>query len=190
MPRIEPLSPPYTPEQEARISPYRPRNTKAPPLAIFRTFARHPALQDAVMGLGRFHLVAEPGKSASLSPRDREIVIDRVCARCGCEYEWGVHVTTFAEQMGLTAEQVTATVRGGADDAAWSARDRLLIRLVDELHDTAAVTDDLWRAVAAEWTQEQILELLILAGWYHAVSYAVNGARLEPESWAARFPQA
>jgi len=190
MPRIELLSPPYTPEQEARITPYSTRGSAVSPLAIFRAFASHPALQDATKSLGRFHLVPEPPRSATLSQRDREIVIDRVCARCDCEYEWGVHVTTFAYRVGLTPAQVTATVRGGSDDPAWPPRDQLLIRLVDELHDTAALSDDLWRALAAEWQQAQILELLILTGWYHSVAYLVNGVRLDPEPWAARFPQA
>ncbi|HEV7760231.1 MAG TPA: hypothetical protein VGO78_14620 [Acidimicrobiales bacterium] len=30
--------------------------------------------------------------------RDREIVIDRTCARCGCQYEWGVHVAFFGDR--------------------------------------------------------------------------------------------
>jgi len=190
MPRIEPLSPPYTPEQEARIGAYMRRNAKVPPLAIFRTYARHPALQDAVKPLGRFHLVSEPGRSVSITLRAREIVIDRVCARCRCEYEWGVHIASFARAAGLTREQVRATASGDANDLAWSEeQDRLLIRLVDELHDTAAVSDALWRDLAVHWSETQLLELLILAGWYHAVSYLANGVRMELEPWAPRFPQ-
>ena len=42
--------------------------------------------------LGSFLL----SKRYALSLREREIVIDRVCARCGCAYEWGVHVAAFA----------------------------------------------------------------------------------------------
>jgi 4-carboxymuconolactone decarboxylase len=182
------LSPPYTPEQQTRIGAYMRRDATVPPLAIFRTFARHPALQDAIKPLGRFHLMRDAETSGSLVLRDREIVIDRVCARCGCEYEWGVHVASFARDVGLTPEQVAATARGSADDPAWSLRDRLLIRLVDELHDTAAISDDLWQALAAEWSEQQLLELLILAGWYHAVSYLVNGVRMECEPWTPRFP--
>ncbi len=189
MPRIEPLSPPYTPEQEARVGAYMRKGATVPPLAIFRTFARHPALQDAIKSLGRFHLVPDAERGASLAPRDREIVIDRVCARCGCEYEWGVHVVSFARELGLTPAQVVATARGGGADPAWSERDRLLIRLVDELHETAAVSDQLWQALAAQWSEEQLLELLVLAGWYHAVAYLANGVRLELEPWAARFPR-
>ena len=188
MPRIEPLLPPYTPEQEARIGAHMRKGATVPPLAIFRTFARHPALQEALQSLGRFHLADDPGKSASLPPRDREIVIDRVCARCGCEYEWGVHVASFAKKVGLSPAQVTATVRGDADDPAWSERDRLLIRLVDDLHDGASVSDGLWQALTAQWSEMQLLELLILAGWYHAVSYLANGVQMELEPWAPRFP--
>ena len=190
MPRIEPLSPPYTPEQEARIGAYMRRDAKVPPLAIFRTYARHPALQDAIKPLGRFHLIPEPGRSLSITLRAREIVIDRVCARCRCEYEWGVHVASFAREAGLTPEQVRATASGDANDPAWSEEhDRLLIRLVDELHDTAAVSDALWRELAMRWSETQLLELLTLAGWYHAVSYLINGVCMELEPWAPRFPQ-
>lgn len=188
MQRIAPISPPYTPEQEARIGSFMSKGAKVAPLAIFRTFARHPALQDAMKSLGRFYLAADAGASATLAARDREIVIDRVCARCGCEYEWGVHVASFAKKVGLTPAQVAATVRGDADDPAWSERDRLLIRLVDELHDGAAVSDPLWQALAAHWSETELLEVLILAGWYHAISYLANGVGIELESWAPRFP--
>jgi hypothetical protein len=69
--------------------------------------------------------------------RHREIVIDRTCARCGCAYEWGVHVAFFSRRVELTPEQVRATVLGKADDPAWVHEERYLIQLVDELHDSA-----------------------------------------------------
>jgi len=64
------------------------------------------------------------------------------------------------------------------------------VRLVDELHDTARVSDELWAALARHWTEPQLLELLLLAGWYHAISFVGNGARVALEDWAARFPPA
>jgi len=188
MSRIEPVSPPYTPEQEARIGTFKVGETMVPPLAIFRTFASHPELQDAMKSLGRFYLRSGAGGAASITLRDREVVIDRVCARCGCEYEWGVHIAFFGEQVELTAPQVTATVRGDASDPAWPERDRLLIRLVDELHDDASISESLWLALAAVWSRAQLLELLILAGWYHAIAYLANGIKLDFEPWAPTFP--
>ena len=29
----------------------------------------------------------------------------------------------------------------------------------------------------------------IQAGWYHAIAYAIHGAGVQPEGWAAHFPQ-
>ena len=53
-------------------------------------------------------------------------------------------------------------------------RDSLLLRLVDELHDSSSVSDALWEELAALWTEPQLIELLMLAGWYHAISYTVH----------------
>lgn len=77
---------------------------------------------------------------------------------------------------------------GDAEDPAWADRDRLLIRLVDELHDTCCISDGLWSALAAVYRDDQLLELVIIAGWYRLISYVINALRIELEPWAARFP--
>jgi hypothetical protein len=84
----------------------------------------------------------------TVAPREREIVIHRTCARAGADYEWGVHAVAFAPAVGLSDEQIVATAVGEADDPAWSERDALLVRLADELHDSATVSDELWGALA------------------------------------------
>jgi 4-carboxymuconolactone decarboxylase len=184
--RIRHLDPPYEADVESALTAMMPPGGQQEPLKLFRTFAHNLPMAEAMHGLGRYVL----GRASSISLRDREIVIDRVCARCGAEYEWGVHVTYFGERAQLTDGQIRATVVGGADDPAWPERDRLLIRMVDELHDTSTVSDELWTELAAEWSEAQILDLLLLTGWYHAISYMANGARVELEDWAARFPAA
>jgi hypothetical protein len=68
-----------------------------PPILLFRTFAYNLAMSKAMGLWGGYEL----SKNLSLSMRDREIVIDRVCARCNCEYEWGVHIAFFAERVDL-----------------------------------------------------------------------------------------
>ena len=77
----------------------------APPLMLFRVMAGNARAWEKF----RAGSLLDRGP---LSLREREIVIDRTCARTGCEYEWGVHVATFAEAAHLTDEQVRATVRG------------------------------------------------------------------------------
>ena len=123
----------------------------------------------------------------SIPLREREIVIDRACARCGCEYEWGVHVAFFAERVGLTPEQVAAVA--GGDPAALPERERLLLRLVDALHDDAQVDDPLWAALRGHFSEEQLVELVALAGFYHLISFVANALRIPLEPYGARFPR-
>jgi alkylhydroperoxidase family enzyme len=181
-PRIAPLEPPFdakTQELLAKINPPGAPNI----LALFRVLATHPALVERAKVWGSLFL----GANALLALRDREVVIDRVCARCGAEYEWGVHVAAFADAAGFSAAEVAAIAQPAADITLLPARDQLLVRLVDELHGTATVSDALWEALAAVWTPPQLIELLMLAGWYRAISYVCNAARVPLEDWQARF---
>jgi len=127
------------------------------------------------------------GRHATLPLRDREVVIDRVCARCGAEYEWGVHVAAFAAAAGFDDAQTAAIADRDADLAPLTARDRLLVQMVDELHEHCDIADALWSELAAQWTPPQLIELLLLAGWYRAISYVCRGARVPLEDWQARF---
>jgi 4-carboxymuconolactone decarboxylase len=182
-PRIEPLAPPYRPDVEAMLRKWMPPGSPLEPLALFRTLAQHEELVSRMRPLGAGLL-----GHGLLEPREREIVILRTCARAGAEYEWGVHVEAFGRAVGLDDAQLAATAAGDASDPAWSERDALLVRLADELHDRAAVSDGLWAELAARWTAPQLVELLVLAGWYRLISYVLNGARVALEPWGARFP--
>jgi len=183
LPRIAPLEPPYTPEQDAllkKITPPAAPNV----LALFRVLAVNPKLLERMPSWGGYLL----GSSASLSLRDRELVINRVCARCGAEYEWGVHVSAFGRAAGFSDADTAAIADPVSDGRGLAQRDGLLLQLVDELHDSSTVSDALWQELAALWSPPQLIELLMLAGWYHAISYVCNAARVPLESWAARWP--
>jgi hypothetical protein len=62
--------------------------------------------------------------------------------------------------------------------------------MVDELHDSASLSDEVWAALAATFNVDQILELIALVGFYHSVSFFANGLRLSPEPHAVPFPPA
>jgi alkylhydroperoxidase family enzyme len=182
-PRIAPLEPPYEPAIEAILKKWMPPGSAIEPLALFRTLAVHDELASRMRPLGAGIL-----GHGRVEPREREIVIHRTCARAGAEYEWGVHVLAYGKPLGLSDEQVAATVGGQPDDPAWSERDALLVGLADELHDTCEVSDGLWSALAAYYSADQLIELVVIAGWYRLLSYVINAARVEHEPWAARFP--
>jgi alkylhydroperoxidase family enzyme len=152
-----------------------------PPLVLFTTLARDRRLFFKFFNSGLLD-------RGHLTIRQREIVIDRVTASCGAEYEWGVHVSVFAAKAGLTEAQITSLTIGGPDDSCWSDADRLLIRLCDSLHENCTVDDALWAELTRHHSDEALLELLMLAGTYRTVSYLVNSLRLPPEPGARRFP--
>jgi 4-carboxymuconolactone decarboxylase len=121
--RLAPLAPPYSPELQALLTKMTPPG--APDiLALFRVLAHNPALAERMTGWGGYLL----GRKASLPLRDREVVINRVCARCGAEYEWGVHVAAFAQAANFSPEQNAAISDPDADDLALTGRDRLLVQ--------------------------------------------------------------
>jgi alkylhydroperoxidase family enzyme len=182
MTRIPPLEPPYEPDTARQLETMMPPGV--PPILLFRTFANNLAMSKAMGPWGGYEL----SKHLSLSMRDREIVIDRVCARCHCEYEWGVHVAFFAERVELTDEQISSITHGRPSDECWiDDRDRLLVEAVDSLHETADIDDELWQRLSGHFTHEQALDLFMLSGWYHSISYAANAARVPLEEGVPRF---
>jgi alkylhydroperoxidase family enzyme len=176
--RIAPATPPLPADIQQAIDAIMRGN---PPLVLFTTLARDQRLFFKFFNSGLLD-------RGHLTIRQREIVIDRVTAACGAEYEWGVHVSTFAAKAGLSEEQIASLTTGGPDDACWEDGDRVLIRLCDSLQSSCTVDDELWAQLSTQHSDEAILELLMLAGTYRTVSYLVNALRLPLEHRARRFP--
>jgi alkylhydroperoxidase family enzyme len=177
-PRIAPLQPPYAPEIAGQFDRIM---RGAPPLVLFRVIAGNARAWEKF----RAGSLLDRGP---LSLREREIVIDRTCARTGCEYEWGVHVAIFAGPAGLNAEQVRATVHGTADGTCWSEAEQALLAAVDALHHRATLSETEFATLAKHFDDGKVLEIIMLCGAYRTVSYLCNGLRLPLEEKAARFP--
>ena len=75
--RIAPQDEPYSDKVREHLDKKMPKGV--PPLLLFTTLARNERVFERFM----------PGSlldKRAISLRQREIVIDRACARCGCEY--------------------------------------------------------------------------------------------------------
>jgi alkylhydroperoxidase family enzyme len=177
--RIEPLEPPYDDETAAALE------LLGPPIQLFRVFARRPELARGIAGWGHYYL----SRRSALSLRHRELVIDRVTARCGADYEWGVHIAVFAGKAGLSDDQVRSLATGSHADPCWTdPGDRAVLRSVDALHGSHDLADDEWSALVDAIGQDGALEVTLLCGWYHAISYAVRALRLPLEPGTAPIP--
>lgn len=177
-PRIDPACAPFVPDVAAWFAKIMPEGVE--PLLLFRTLAVNERVFGRVMAGGLLD-------RGSISLRERELVIDRTTWLCGSEYEWGVHVAFFGARAGLGEEEIAALCRRDLGDSPFPPRERALLRLCDSLHDRAQVDQELWEELAAEFSAPQLVELVVLAGLYHAISFATNAFRLPLEPYAARF---
>lgn len=177
-PRIKPIGPPYA---EEITESFNTIMKGFPPLLLFRTVAKNPRVLQRMVAGGLLD-------RGSISIRSRELMILRTTAKCGAEYEWGVHVLAFGSKAEWTKEQIHSSVHGTANDACWSNEDKLVIQLADQLHTTSKVDDVLWSALSSHFAEEQLIELIMLAGLYHAVSFVVNATGVAHEEFAPRFP--
>jgi len=184
--RISPAAPPYSAEESAVITAMMPPGSAADAPALFRIFARNPALATAADAWGHYLL----GRRLSLTRRQRELVIDRVCARCGDEYEWGLHIARWASRVPLSDAEIAALAHGTADDPVWPEPEALLLRVVDELYDAEGLSDQTWSEASARFEDAQLLDLVVLAGWYRAICLLNKTLQIPPEPGAARFPAA
>jgi 4-carboxymuconolactone decarboxylase len=182
-PRIPPLEPPYEPPTAAQLERWMPPGGAIEPLALFRTLARHEQLMGRMLPLGAGIL----GSRATVPLTLREVMIDRTCALTGAEYEWGVHAAAFAAQAGLDEQQLRSTAAGSHTDGCWSAAEAMIMRLAEELHETSSISDQLFAELRSGFSDEQIIELIVTAGWYHVIAYLCNGLRVPLEEWARRF---
>ena len=157
---------------------------REPPL-IFRMFHLHPELASRARVLGAGFLAHH-----RLPLREREMAIDRVTGKSGAMHEWGLHASTFGLAAGLSEAQLKSTVSGPhASPDLWSQDDLRLFEAVDQLADSADLDDSIWEWLSRRYDEQQILEFILLVGWYRTVSSVCNALRLEEDPLSMRFPQ-
>ena len=141
---------------------------------IFTTLVRHPGLFRKWMPFGGKLLAGK------LPARDRELLILRTGWRCQAEYEWGQHVL-IGRSAGLTDDEIDR-LRMDPEAPGWDTFDAALVRAADELHDDSCITDATWRVLSGRYDERQLIEVVMVVGHYHLVSFALNslGVQLEP----------
>ena len=99
-----------------------------------------------------------------------------------------MHVAAFNGKAGFSEPQLADTCAASTNASLWNAAEQALLALADSLHAGSTVDDGLWQRLGKHYCEEQLIECLLLVGLYHAVSFVVNGLRVEHEAHAPRFP--
>jgi alkylhydroperoxidase family enzyme len=153
---------------------------RGPILNIFRTLAHHPKLLKRWMVFGAHVLV-----KSTLPPRERELAILRIGWRCGSEYEWGQHVA-IGRATGLSDDEIRRVAKG-PEAPGWNTFDAAILRAVDELHDDSFLSDASWNALTAQWSTEQLIDLIFAVGQYTLVSMALNSLGVQLDAGVEGF---
>jgi len=150
------------------------RITGTGPPNIFTTLGQHPRLFRAWL---RYSARLMP--FGSLPRRDTELVILRVAWQCRSAYEWNQHVP-LALRVGLTQAEVAGAAEGPSA-SVFTARQRSLLAVSDELLAGRALSDATWSAVQAALSDRQAIELCLLVGHYQGLASAVGGLGIQVE---------
>jgi 4-carboxymuconolactone decarboxylase len=112
--------------------------------------------------------------------REKELLILRTAWLSRGNYVWGRHNIT-GRKAGLTAEEISRITQG-PDANGWSNFDALLLRTADELHMSRFVTDATWKSLAQRYSDNQLVEVVLIVGNYTMLSMFQNtmGAQLDP----------
>jgi crotonobetainyl-CoA:carnitine CoA-transferase CaiB-like acyl-CoA transferase/alkylhydroperoxidase family enzyme len=170
-PRIEPVSEPSA--EEADVLAATVPIPGAQPPNLFRTLVRHPTLAKRTNLLAGMFLT-----KGLLPPRDRELAILRVAALAHSEYELRQH-RRLARGVGLGEDEIDAAIAGEAP--------RPLLAFVEAVANDVDASDELWQPLADVYTDEQMLELVLLVGFYRMIAGALNtvGVPLDDDVVAA-----
>jgi 4-carboxymuconolactone decarboxylase len=111
--------------------------------------------------LKRFNLLGGFLLNKGLIPqRERELVILRIGWNARAVYEFGQH-TVIGLRCGLTQDEIAALTQA---------------------------PDTTWAALAARWNDAELVELLVVAGFYRLVSGFLNSAGVQLDPGVPGFP--
>lgn len=150
------------------------RVTGTEPPAIFLTLGRNRRLF-----WGWLHFAGRLMPGGRLPRRETELVILRVASLTGCEYEF-THHARLGKRAGLGPAELERVVEG-PDAAGWTDRERLLLRVTDELHRDRDLGDATWAELRAELDERTCLEVLLLVGHYEMLATTLVTLRVQPD---------
>jgi alkylhydroperoxidase family enzyme len=152
------------------------------PLNIFGTIAHHPRLLKRFMNFAGLFL-----NKGLLPAREREIVILRVGWNCQSVYEFGQH-TIIGQRVGLSLSEIDALTKK-FEANTWSNRDAALIAMADDLCSDNCVSEATWNLLTADWKEDELIELVMVAGTYRLVSGFLNTMGVELDADTPGWPE-
>ena len=138
---------------------------------LYRALANHPAF------VGAWTEFAQSMRADTKTPRAlRELMILRSGQVQHSEYEWAQHLR-MARKAGVREAQIEA-LADWRNAKEFSDQERAALALLEAV--TAGKMDDAtWEAAAAQFSREEMVELVLVAGFYSMVARVLDALRVE-----------
>lgn len=143
-------------------------------LNIFKVMAHCPDVGRDFLKLGNSLLFR--GK---LDSKLRELAILRVGHLAQAHYEWTQHVAV-AKRVGVPEAQINALPQW-PDSNQFDAAEQAILQYTDEVAQNIRVSDKTFQKIKALLTDEQIVELTTVIGYYGMVSRILEALQVELE---------
>ncbi|MGH6876603.1 MAG: carboxymuconolactone decarboxylase family protein [Rhizomicrobium sp.] len=108
----------------------------------------------------------------------RELVILLVSHLEGGTYEWVQHAS-IAEASGCSKEQISAIEAGRLDDSSFNDLEKILLRFAREVIENVRATEETVTATARYFSPEEIVEVIVTAGFYMMLARLTETTRTE-----------
>lgn len=115
-----------------------------------------------------------------LDPKLRQLAILRVAERTSAPYVLAQH-RTLGRLEGLNDEQIAAAGEPGLDSEHLSYVEKLVLAFADEVTAGPRISDTSFRRIASVLTPREIVELLLVIGWYWTACRLTTTLEIEPE---------
>ena len=152
-----------------------------PDLHLFRMLGHAETALGPWLSLGSALLSA-----LSLDPVLRELVILQVAAATGAEYERTQH-EAIAADLGVSPAVLKAIREGRLDDDPGVAEHAEVLRVVDRLVRSHTATNVEFAMLRGQLEDRQVVELLLVVGFYLGLAVLINAVELDPDP-AAHLP--
>ena len=176
--------------QRVPLAPFEPTLEKrlealwGKPVNLYKALANHPAF------VGAWTEFAQSMRADTKTPRAlRELMILRSGQVQQSEYEWAQHLR-MARKSGVREAQIGALAEWRTSKE-FDARERAALGIAEAV--TAGKVDDAtWGEAAALFSREEMVELVMVAGFYSMVARVLDALRVELDDdirdYAPRLP--
>ncbi len=115
-----------------------------------------------------------------LDPKLRQLTILRVAHRTEAQYAWTQHVA-LAQLAGVSDEQIAALQQGEEESEHFTTKEQLVLAFADEVLQTPRLSDALFEGMRRLFSPREIVELLLVVGWYWMVGRLMTTLDIEPD---------